>query len=225
MFRNRSEAGKALAERLGPLDPAQTVILALPRGGVPVAAEICSATGAPLDIVLARKIGAPHQPELAIGAIVDGEPPEIVINQDVARIFGLDRDRIERLAALEHPELERRRKLYLSGRDSLPLAGMIAVLVDDGIATGATARAAIAALRHRGAAKVIFAVPVAPSQTARQMRESVDEFVCLATPAPFFSVGEHYDSFEQVEDEEVIALLDAYHERTQGKGTAPHDRN
>jgi putative phosphoribosyl transferase len=176
--------------------------------------------------MLTRKIGAPHQPELAIGAIVDGEPPEIVINQDVAKIFGLDRDRIERLAALEHLELERRRKLYLSGRDPLPLAGTVTVLVDDGIATGATARAAIAALRHRGAAMVIFAVPVAPSQTARQMRNSVDELVCLETPTPFFSVGEHYQSFEQVEDEEVIALLNAYREPRRARSTlAAHGRN
>ncbi|MDB5561136.1 MAG: hypothetical protein JWN11_554, partial [Hyphomicrobiales bacterium] len=154
MLKDRSEAGKALAERLGPLDPAQTVILALPRGGVPVAAEICKVTHAPLDVILVRKIGAPIQPELAVGAIVDGDPPEIVVNSEVAAALGLNRKQIEMLGALELPELRRRRDQYLSGRKPLPLAGKVAVLVDDGIATGATARAAIAALKHRKAARI-----------------------------------------------------------------------
>jgi putative phosphoribosyl transferase len=214
MFKDRAEAGKLLAEELGPLDPDHTVVLALPRGGVPVAAEICKIIGAPLDLVLVRKIGAPAQPELAVGAIVDGVPPAIVVNRDVARVLGLSREQIERLGALELPELRRRRERYLSGRDPLPLAGDTAVLVDDGVATGATARAAIAALKHQQPTRIIFAVPVAPLETIAQLRAIVDDAICLQTPSPFISVGEHYERFEQVTDDEVIALLDAHQPKT-----------
>lgn len=209
-FADRIAAGQALAERLGALDPAKTVILALPRGGVPVAAEIARATGAPLDLMLVRKIGAPGQPELAAGAIAEGDPPQIAVNADVAGALGLSQTQVEEKGQDELPEIARRRDLYLSGRAPIDLAGKTAVLVDDGIATGATVRAGLLALKSRNAARVVLAVPLAPAEVLDSLRRSADEVVCLITPEPFVAVGNHYERFPQTSDEEVIALVEEF---------------
>jgi putative phosphoribosyl transferase len=183
------------------------VVLALPRGGVPVASEIARALGAPLDIVLVRKIGVPFQRELAVAAVVDGSAPQIVVNQDVAESAGIERDYIDAQAKQELVEIERRRKAYLQGRASVPVEGRTVILVDDGIATGASVRAALKALRRRNPRALVLAVPVAPFEAIDELRKMVDEVVCLRMPEPFVAIGLHYVDFHQVSDPEVIELL------------------
>jgi putative phosphoribosyl transferase len=208
-FADRRAAGRALACALAARPFARPiVVLALPRGGVPVAAEVARALRAPLDLLLVRKIGAPWQPELAVAAIVEGDPPDVVVEDTVRAATGVNRDWIDRQAALELREIERRRDAYLAGRAPVPLAGATVVLVDDGIATGTTVRAALRALRRRGAGRVVLAVPVAPRDTLASLRGDVDEVVCLAQPTPFEAVGCHYVDFRQVGDDEVRASLD-----------------
>jgi len=208
-FANRAEAGRLLGRSLqaehlqGPL-----VVVALPRGGVPVAAEVARCLGAPLDLLIVRKIGAPWQPELAVAAIVDGTPPMIVIDEDISAATGADAAYIESQAAVGQRELERRREIYLHGRTPLAPAGKTVILVDDGIATGTTVRAAMKALRRRGATKVLLAIPVAPHDTLMALRGSCDHIVCLAEPRPFRAVGIHYVDFHQVSDGEVMAAFD-----------------
>ncbi|MCL4764613.1 MAG: phosphoribosyltransferase [Hyphomicrobiaceae bacterium] len=216
-FRDRRSAGKALAQRLVDLELADPVVLAMPRGGVPVAVEIARALDAPLDLVLVRKIGVPYQPELAVAAIVDGSAPEIVVNDDVARLAGVDRSYIDEQAREELAEIERRRHAYLAGRPRVALEGRTLVLVDDGIATGASIRAALAALKRKAPRKLILAVPVAPAETVASFSEQVDEVVCLSTPEPFLAIGIHYRDFHQVPDDEVVRLMsEADAERTGG---------
>lgn len=208
LFRNREEAGRALAARLahmrmtGPL-----MVLALPRGGVPVAAVVARSLGAPLDLLMVRKIGLPWQPELALAAVVDGERPEIVIDDEVARHSDVDPDYIERQARVELREIDRRRRLYLQGRAALPVEACTVILVDDGIATGTTVRAALKALRRGHPARLVLAVPVAPSDTLAALRGEVDDIVCLSQPYPFRAIGEHYADFHQVGDDEVLAAM------------------
>lgn len=208
MFRNREEAGRRLAERLMARQPLRPLVLALPRGGVPVAYQIATALRAPLDLVLVRKIGVPFQPELALGAVVDGARPEIVVNDDIAHAFDISQDEIAHAAARAAEEIERRRHAYLRGRALLPVAGRTAIVVDDGIATGATMRAALQALRRRGPERLVLAVPVAPHDTIAALRAVTDEIICLEMPRHFTAVGAYYDDFSQLSDEEVIALLD-----------------
>ena len=209
-FADRVQAGRLLGERLARMHLAPPrVVLALPRGGVPVAAEVARALHAPLDLVLVRKIGAPWQPELALAAVVEGDPPQIVVDEEVQRSIGSDSGYIQRQAQLELQEIARRRQAYLRGRAPVPLAGCSVVVVDDGIATGTTMRAALKALARRGAAQLVLAVPVAPQDTLQRLRTEVDQVVCLATPFPFRAVGEHYLRFPQLEDDEVVAALDA----------------
>ncbi len=184
-------------------------MLALPRGGVPVGAAVAQALQAPLDLLLVRKIGAPWQHELALAAVVEGDPPDIVIDEDVQRGMGAHGDYIEAQAQVQLREIERQRRAYLSGRPAAPVEGSTVIVVDDGIATGTTMRAALKALRRRRPAALVLAVPVAPRDTLEQLRAEVDQVVCLATPYPFFAVGEHYQRFPQVEDDEVIEALDA----------------
>jgi putative phosphoribosyl transferase len=209
-FANRAEAGRLLGRRLqaerlsGPL-----VVVALPRGGVPVAAEVARCLGAPLDLLIVRKIGAPSQRELAVAAVVDGTPPDIVIDEDISAATGADAAYIEREAAVERREIERRRATYLQGRAPLALAGRTVILVDDGIATGTTVRAALKALRRRGATKVVLAVPVAPHDAVMALHHACDHIVCLAEPRPFHAVGAHYADFHQVGDAEVMAAFGA----------------
>lgn len=207
IFADRVEAGRLLARELVAKNHDRPVVLALPRGGVPVGAEIASALSAPLDIVLVRKIGLPRQPELALGAVVDGEHPEVVINEDVLQSARITEDEFERIEADEIRELERRRRNWLSDRERIPVEGRTVIVVDDGIATGATARAAIKGLRQRNPKRIVLAVPVAPPDTIADLREEADEVICLQTPRHFGAIGFFYHDFTQTSDDEVVALL------------------
>ena len=210
LFVDRTEAGQALARRLvSRAWAAPVVVLALPRGGVPVAAEVARALGAPLDLLLVRKIGVPWNPELAVAALVDGDPPELVIDEAMRRLTGVSREDIEMAATLARTEIERRRQLYVGARAPLTVQGSTVIVVDDGVATGTTVRAALQALRRRAPARLVLAVPVAPPDTARALAAEVDELVCLAEPEPFEAVGRHYRDFHQVSDAEVLAALHA----------------
>jgi putative phosphoribosyl transferase len=206
-FASRRAAGRALARALARRRLADPVVLALPRGGVPVAAEIARRIGAPLDLVLVRKIGVPFQPELAAAAVIDGADAQIVANDDVMAMVGLTRADIERAARRELAEIERRRRVYLQGRERLPLEGRTLVLVDDGIATGASVRAALTALRQRRPRALILAVPVAPADTIAALRPEVDEVICLKMPEPFMAIGLHYRDFHQLSDADVVRTL------------------
>jgi putative phosphoribosyl transferase len=209
-FANRAMAGQLLGQRLARERlPGPLVVVALPRGGVPVGAEVARLLHAPLELLIVRKIGAPWQRELAVAAVVDGESPEIVVDEETSAATGADRAYIEREAAAELREIERRRQTYLRGRTPLDLAGSTAILVDDGIATGTTVRAALKALRRRHALRVVLAVPVAAHETLMALRLLCDRIVCLAEPQPLRAVGLHYVDFHQVSDAEVIAALDA----------------
>jgi putative phosphoribosyl transferase len=209
-FDDRTQAGRLLGQRLKALHlPQPVVVLALPRGGVPVAAEVARALHAPLDLLLVRKIGAPRQHELALAAVVEGDPPDIVVDEEVRRDAGADAPYIEAQARLQLREIARQRQAYLRGRAPVAVQGCTVVVVDDGIATGTTVRAALKALRRRRPGGLVLAVPVAPCDTLQALTAEVDQFVCLAMPQPFFAVGEHYVHFDQVQDDEVIAALDA----------------
>ncbi|MBS9717802.1 phosphoribosyltransferase [Pseudohalocynthiibacter aestuariivivens] len=212
MYNNRADAGALLAEALPTPDPKETVVIALPRGGVPVAAEICRAFDLPLDLAFVRKIGAPGQPELAVGAIVDGDQPMIEVNERIARAFELSKTDIKAMGAALLPEIERRKELYLGGRPRPSLKGKTLVVVDDGVATGATLRAALKALRQKNAARLILALPVAPPGTIEAFKPLADEMICLMTPGSFMSVGAYYHSFPQVSDAEVIAIMEQFSE-------------
>jgi len=208
-FQDRAVAGRALGERLAGMGLVDPVVLALPRGGVPVGLEVARALDAPLDLLLVRKIGVPWQPELAVGAVMDGDAPVIVVEPRVQAETGIDRQYIEDRARQELKEIERRRALYLGQRAPEAVAGRTAIVVDDGIATGTTVRAALKALRRRNPARLVLAVPVAPSDTLAELRNEVDQIVCLAEPYPFEAIGLHYRDFHQVPDDEVLAALDA----------------
>jgi putative phosphoribosyl transferase len=207
MFANRDEAGRELARRLMAFRKQAPVVLALPRGGLPVAAPIAEALNAPLDLMLVRKIGVPGHRELAVGAIAGADGQTMVTNPDVAAMAGLDRRDIEQLADAERAELRRRQALYLQGRAPIDLAGKTVILVDDGIATGATAKAAVLALRRATPNRIVLAVPVASTEAVAALRPLVDEIICLAIPSVFHAVGTHYHDFPQVEDAEVIDIL------------------
>ena len=207
-FTDRDEAGRLLAERLVALRlPPPLLVLALPRGGVPIAAWIARALHAPLDLLLVRKIGVPWQRELALAAVVDGDPPDLVIDDEVQRDSGVGRDYIDAEMARELREIERRRRTYLHGRAPLPVAGRTAIVVDDGIATGTTMRAALKALRRRAPARLVLAVPVAPRDTCEALASEVDQIICLEQPSPFYAIGAHYRDFHQVGDDEVLAAI------------------
>ncbi|HEU0217518.1 MAG TPA: phosphoribosyltransferase family protein [Xanthobacteraceae bacterium] len=216
MFPNRREAGRRLARRLRHLAPERPVVLALPRGGVPVAFEIAAALDAPLDLVLVRKIGVPWQPELALGAVVDGASPQVLINESLAAELGIDEAYVARETAAQLAEIERRRAVYLGDRPPVSFAGATAVVVDDGIATGSTMRIALRAVRRAGASRVVLAVPVAPADTLAALRAEADEIVCLEEPSPFIAVGAHYVKFPQLEDADVVSLLEAARSRRAG---------
>jgi uncharacterized protein (TIGR00369 family) len=206
-FRNRSDAGRRLASRLEFLRGADVVVLGLPRGGVPVAAEVARALAAPLDVILVRKLGVPVQPELGLGAI--GESGARVINPEVVRYAQVSEAEIAQVEQKERAELQRRAKRFRGDAPHEPLAGRIAVIVDDGIATGSTARAACQVARALGAARVLLAAPVAPPSADRAMRGDADEVICLETPEHFMAIGEWYEDFAQTSDEEVVSLLRA----------------
>lgn len=206
-FKDRAEAGHRLAEALSAYADCKPVILALPRGGVPVGATVATTLGAPLDLVLVRKIGAPGQPELALGAVVDGGAPMIVRNPGILAATGTSTADFDAIGARELAEIERRRGRYLGTRAPADIAGRVVIVVDDGIATGATMRAALRATRQRGPARLVLAVPVASPSALASLRSEVDEVVCLTCPEGFRGVGQFYDDFRQVTDDEVVALL------------------
>jgi predicted phosphoribosyltransferase len=204
-FADRVEAGRRLAEYLQGYRGRDVLVLGLPRGGVPVAAEVARALGAPLDVLVVRKLGVPYQPELAFGAI--GEGGVRVFNQEVLRRTGLSEEAIAAVQDAEGEELRRRVALYRGGRERLPLAGRVAVIVDDGFATGATARAAALVARASGAGTVVLAAPIGAADTVADLREVADDVVCVGTPWNFSAVGQGYRDFSQTSDDQVCALL------------------
>ena len=206
-FPDRTEAGRRLAEQLKRFKDQRPVVLALPRGGVPVAYEVAKVLEAPLDLVLARKIGAPFQPELAIGAVVDGERPELVLNRDLITEYGIPESYVETERRRQLAEIERRRELYLAHRARAPVRERTAIVIDDGIATGATMEAALHATRRAAPRRLVLAVPVAPPDTIERLRSEVDEVVCLMVPAFLGAIGSFYRDFRQLRDEDVTMLL------------------
>jgi putative phosphoribosyl transferase len=206
-FKDRSDAGRQLAAALASYKDQQPVILALPRGGVPVAARVAAALEAPLDLILVRKIGVPFQPELAMGAVVDGGAPIIVRNEDVIRLAGIEEAEFKVICDSELAEIERRRQRYLGSRERVDVAGRTAIVIDDGVATGATTRAALRATRMRNPKKLVLAVPVAPTESLAELRSDADEVICLEDHEFFGAIGFYYADFNQVADEEVIELL------------------
>ena len=206
-FHDRREAGRLLAERLAALAEQDPVVLALPRGGVPVAFEVARALRAPLDLVLVRKIGAPQHEEFAVGAVVDGDPPQVVRNEPIIEMLRVPESYIAEATARQVAEIARRRAAYLGGRPPLPVEGRTAIVVDDGIATGATVKAALRGLARSRPARLVLAVPVAPPEALDEIRPLVDELHCLLAPDPFRAVGLFYDDFSQTDDAEVVALL------------------
>jgi predicted phosphoribosyltransferase len=206
VFRDRREAGRLLAAKLSTYaGKPDIVVLGLPRGGVPVAFEVARALAAPLDVFLVRKLGVPGHEELAMGAVASGGV--VVLNDDVIARLGIAPEEIDAVAAKETAELARREQLYRSGRTSPEFSGRTVILVDDGLATGATMRAAITALRQSGPARIIVAVPTAAPDICEEFKKQADEIVCYMTPAPFLAVGRWYEDFGQTTDNEVCALL------------------
>jgi putative phosphoribosyl transferase len=205
-FSNRAEAGRQLAEKLDKYAGRKDVIvLGLPRGGVPVAYEVAKRLHAPLDVFIVRKLGVPGFEELAAGAIASGGVR--VLNEDVVRAIPHAEEAIEAVTAKETAELERREHIYRQGRPAPELRGRVVILLDDGLATGATMRAAVKALRQQGAAKIVVAVPVGPPDTCREIQQEADETICLSTPPFFQAVGQYYEDFSQTSDEDVRELL------------------
>lgn len=209
LFDDRRDAGRRLAARLLPFRDEAPAVLALPRGGVPVGYEIARALAAPLDVIVVRKLGAPGEPELGIGAVVDGDSPLGVLNEKTMQALGVTQAYLDREVATQLAEIRRRQQLYRSGRTRVPIAGRTAIVVDDGLATGSTMRAALRSVRRADPARLVLAVPVAPPDTLSELATEVDESVCLATPDPFGAVGFFYRDFAQTTDEEVTRLLDA----------------
>jgi predicted phosphoribosyltransferase len=206
MFRDRSHAGRVLAELLARYaGRPDVVVLALPRGGVPVGAEVARALGAPLDVFLVRKLGVPGREELAMGAVAAGGV--LVVNDEVVSRLDIPAAVLEEVAAEERQELDRRAEAYRGGRPAPDLRGKTVILVDDGLATGSTMRAAVAAVRRLGPAAVVVAVPVGAAETCAEFRGAADDVVCAETPEPFFAVGSWYEDFQQTTDEEVRELL------------------
>jgi predicted phosphoribosyltransferase len=210
LFRDRRDAGRVLAGLLGRYrNRGDVVVLALPRGGVPVGYEVACALGAPLDVFLVRKLGVPGYDELAMGAIASGGV--IVLNDDVIRDLGIRPEVVQRVAEEQGKELQRRERAYREGRLPPEVAGKVGILVDDGLATGSSMRAAIDGLRQLHPAGIVVAVPAAPASTCRELRALVDEAICASTPSPFFAVGHSYWDFTQTTDDEVRELLRAGH--------------
>ena len=215
MFHDRKEAGQRLAEELLRYKHEHPVIIALPRGGVPVAFEIAKKLHVPLDIVIVRKLGAPGQKELAIGALVEGKKTLVFLNNYIMDSLGVSESYLEEEIAIETEEMRRRQKMYRGDEQRIQLKDQTVIIVDDGIATGASMKAALMGLKADEPKKIILALPVAPANIINEMEQIVDEVVCLKTPTLFFAVGKHYADFSQTTDDEVIALLDEAKEQLQ----------
>jgi putative phosphoribosyl transferase len=207
MFRDRKDAGERLAALLLHLKDKNPVVLALPRGGVAIGSEIARLIDAPLDVVLVRKIGVPWQPELALGALADCGTPEIFIDERMQEALSIPQDYVREETARQMAELERRRRVYCAGRPPVEIAGRTAIVVDDGIATGATMRVALRAVRRRGPAFLVLAVPVAAAETLAALANEADETVCIEAPKGLGAIGYYYEDFHQMSDDEVTALL------------------
>jgi putative phosphoribosyl transferase len=207
IFADRAEAGTLLAERVAALGLADPLVLALPRGGVPVGAEIAKRLGAPLDVAFVRKLGAPYEPELAIGAVADGPTPEIVLNAKLVAALALRPEYIQAQALRERAAIERRRSEYQGLRPEVDPAGRAVIVVDDGVATGMTMQAALRSVRRLRPGRLVAAVPVASREAVTMLRREADDVVCLSAPRHFLSVGSFYRSFVQVTEEDVARLL------------------
>lgn len=218
VFADRADAGGRLARRLESFRDTGAVVVGLPRGGVPVAARVAEALGLVLDVILVRKLGVPWQPELGMGAV--GEDGVTVVNDEIVSRAGVPAARLEAEIARERSEVAGRSERYRGGRPRVPLTGRTVLVVDDGIATGSTARAACQVARKEGAARVVLAVPVAPAEWRDRLAGEADELVCLETPEPFYAVGQFYDDFRPTTDDEVVRLL----ARAAGRGTADPGR-
>jgi putative phosphoribosyl transferase len=205
MFADRIEAGARLAEALEHLEGEDVVVLGVPRGGVEVAAEVARLRGWPLDIVIPRKVGAPFNPELGLGAIAPGVR---VLDERMIRTLNVSPDYLEEEISAQEEEIHRRTEAYRGGRPPVDVRGKVAVVVDDGVATGGTAAAAVRWARAQGATRVVLAIPVAPREALMRLSKEADEVVCLGTPEPFFAVGQWYERFPQTSDREVVDLLE-----------------
>ena len=208
-FADRDKAGLLLADRLAEMILPNALVVALPRGGVPVGAQIARRLDAPLDVAFVRKLGAPDEPELAIGAVAEGDPPEIVLNARQVEELGLDEDFIRSAVDREVAAIEQRRRDYADARPAVEPAGRTVIVVDDGVATGMTMQAALRSIRRRGAVRVVAAVPVASREAVAMLQEEADDVVCLSAPRRFGSVGSFYRAFGQVSDADVVGLLKA----------------
>ena len=211
VFSSRVEAGRMLAAALSSYKGKDVVVLGIPRGGLPVAREVADALQAPLDIVVVRKLGAPGQPELGIGAVVDGDHPRAIFNQEVIESLGVEDDYINREIERQLKEIKRREIAYRGGEPPVALAGKTVIVVDDGIATGSSVRAALRGVRRAKPRQVILAVPVAPAETLEALRHDADKIVCLETPQDFYAVGQFYRDFHQVSDDEIKRIFAASH--------------
>ncbi|RVQ69829.1 phosphoribosyltransferase [Croceicoccus ponticola] len=207
-----------LAARLKHLASRHPIVLALPRGGVPLGYEVARALDAELDLLMVRKLGAPGHQEFAIGAVVDGEEPQMILNEEAMRLLSPSREYVQQELSRELVELERRRRLYMGTKRKPQMAGRTVIIVDDGVATGSTVTAALRGARRNNPAYLVLAVPVAPPDTIERLRPLCDEIVVLAMPEPFYAVGQHYVDFTQVEDREVMELLKAATNRDEGVG-------
>ncbi len=207
VYATREEAGRMLAAALANFRGADVVVLGIPRGGLPVAREVADALGAPLDIIVVRKLGAPGEPELGIGAVVDGDHPRAIFNQAVIEHLGVRDEYIRAEIERQLKEIKRREAVYRAGRAPVPLEGKTVIVIDDGIATGSSVRAALRGVRRLKPKRLVLAVPVAPAETIEALRGDADEIVCLETPPDFFAVGQFYRDFHQVDDAEVARIL------------------
>ncbi len=207
VFPDRNEAGRRLADKLLHLKDQHPVVLALPRGGVPVGYEVAKGLEAPLDLVFVRKIGAPFQPELALGAVADGGHPITVLNEELVRRLEISETFLQEETKRKLAEIDRRRDAYKAGRPRIDVKGRTAIVVDDGIATGATVRVALQSVRKGLPARLVLAVPVAPPETIEALESEADEVICLEAPILFFAIGQFYRNFEQLSDQEVVDWL------------------
>ena len=220
LFEDRRDAGRQLAAALMRYEQSRAVVLALPRGGVPTAFEVAKALAAPLDVLLVRKIGAPGHAELGLGAVVDGAEPQLVLNEEIVRRIRPPPGYIDEEMRRQLTEIERRRRRYLGDWPPVRVEGRTTIVVDDGIATGGTVRAALRGLSRIRPSRLVLAVPVAPADSLDELAAECDDIVCLATPEPFFAVGPHYRDFNQTEDDEVVRLLAEAHQSTGAEAVA-----